>query len=1018
MCKKPFDNVRGYRKHLDQSVPCTTNFHHIIPTQYEKDNNINNKKQKIKYNQNNNLSIKYNSSYEEVDTNENFVPTWEVGKLDHHLQPFQEINSDNNELYIIDDVVTTAIAQMNLCNMESLEEDNLPSLGDLVETLGEEENTHFVFPNKMDTQESNKIYAEGWSRMEKDILPYSTNIFMDSSEGMMTSLELFSLELYTLLFRADAPNYVYNKLMSLIGKHFVAHGSVIPTTFTTRANVVKHFSKKYNMQNLRPRIEYFSFKKKIFPLVTYDCENMIMSLLQDKIRLFNDQSLIFPTVDGTPFGMINTEPNDLGDLNTAKVLIEGCIRVTEDPSKDLPIGIIFYLDKITLDKHGHISMEPLQFTLSIFGRHVRNTPYAWRTCGFIPNIGLHSKAESKHLFKAEEKAYLTHLLLEQILTDYKNLEDSGIENYQFTFRGEQYIANLKFFVLVVLGDTEAHDKLCGHYNCRMLSVKCICRHCPVPSDSLDDPMSNYPLTLQSNIDTLVENGDMSGLKNMSQYSFHTVWKKLGITFGGNPRGIHGVTPSEPLHMIDLGIFKYLVQVFFAVIGSKDCKLHSLVDTWAKRVGKHLQHQSDRNLPRTYFPNGISGATKLNGHEYVGVILVLALLLRMDGPRKTILKYQETMTVKILDQWANLFELCVCWRKWLQSENIPKEEAIRSKKAHIKLVEMVIKYAGRQEGNEWKIIKLHMMLHIHTNLIDFAVPLNIDTSVPESNHKYNVKKPTSHTQKRASVLEIQAATRYYENLVMEHASLIALTEFSIGETNIHNNTKPSPTINNKMHGSKFEIRNKKIGFENNYELLFTWNTDIIKDTHSSKYIYWLAKHLFPIMDPNFVIRGCTEYHRKNLIFRAHPSYNNNGGWFDWAMFQWEDGNKKHINVPAQIIMFIMLPAFEKPVILDGRMSIKHGGLYALVESCYFPMEPLSSSNRIFEKKDKTVVVINRRGRELKEISDKCLYLVHVDTINDSMAAVPNLGNTNLEFVVLRPSSDWAKAFSLYIDECNK
>ena len=62
-------------------------------------------------------------------------------------------------------------------------------------------------------------------------------------------------------------------------------------------------------------------------------------------------------------------------------------------------------------------------------------------------------------------------------------------------------------------------------------------------------------------------------------------------------------------------------------------------------------------------------------------------------------------------------------------------------------------------------------------MDFAVPLNIDTSVRESNHKYNVKKPASHTQKRASVLEIQAATRYYENLVMEFSSLIVSSHCS-------------------------------------------------------------------------------------------------------------------------------------------------------------------------------------------------------------------------------------------------
>ena len=859
-CGDKFNKDSGFRRHLDYSLNCKTHSGKRLQQTNEATS------QKLVRKQSNEDRHTNESRFNHDDNlgNMEYFPLWETGKIDHHLQPFQEPSGNNSDLYIIDHEINSTIQNMDLCNPNSLEENDLPDMVDFINTLKEEENSNFLILNRNNTATTRSIKKTKYDSQHKY---YHTSLFEDSSDGMLTSLEIFSLELFMLLLKGDAPNYFYDSIMALIQKYIVNQIKHISTTFSSRSNVVKHFSSKYNMHHLRPRIEYFSFKMKNFPIITFDCEQMIMSLLQDKKRLFNDDSLIFPTMDGTPFGELNTEPSNLEDINTAKAFIDGHMRVTKDTSKDLPIGVIFYLDKITLDKHGHISMEPLQFTLSIFCRHARNTPYAWRTCGFIPNIGLHSKAESKHLFKAEEKAHLTHLILQKILTDYKKLEETDIQNYQFFFKGNQYIANLKFFVLVVLGDTEAHDKLCAHYNCRMLSVKCICRHCPIPSDLLDDPFSNYPLTLQSDIDKLVEDGDISSLKNLSQYNFQSVWKSLGITFGGNDRGIHGVTPSEPLHMIDLGILKYLVVVFFASIGSQDSKLHSLVDTWAKRVGKHLQHQSDRNLPRTYFPNGISGGTKLNGHEYVGVVLVLAILLRMDGPRKTILKYQDSMSGKKLDQWANLFELCVCWRKWLQKESIPKEEAVRSKKAHMKLVEIIIKYAERQEGNEWKIIKLHMILHIHTNLIDFAVPLNIDTSVPESNHKYNVKKPASHTQKRASVLEIQAATRYYENLVMEFSSLIVSSRTSTVLPKIKQSKAPNNTTSyNKMRGSKFEIIYNKKGPLNEFEVKLVWKTESMKFSYHSRYINWLGKHLFPIFEASITkVEGCTKYHRQGLIF---------------------------------------------------------------------------------------------------------------------------------------------------------
>ena len=59
----------------------------------------------------------------------------------------------------------------------------------------------------------------------------------------------------------------------------------------------------------------------------------------------------------------------------------------------------------------------------------------------------------------------------------------------------------------------------------------------------------------------------------------------------------------------------------------------MMDNWARRVGRYLLHESDSDLPHNYFPNGVS---ELAGHEYIGVLLVLLIMLQMDGPHDTIL----------------------------------------------------------------------------------------------------------------------------------------------------------------------------------------------------------------------------------------------------------------------------------------------------------------------------------------------------------------------------------------------
>lgn len=50
-----------------------------------------------------------------------------------------------------------------------------------------------------------------------------------------------------------------------------------------------------------------------------------------------------------------------------------------------------------------------------------------------------------------------------------------------------------------------------------------------------------------------------------------------------------------------------------------------VETMAKYWGKTLQHQSDRSLGRTFFPNGITSNTKIAGHTRPGVLVLFLLV---------------------------------------------------------------------------------------------------------------------------------------------------------------------------------------------------------------------------------------------------------------------------------------------------------------------------------------------------------------------------------------------------------
>jgi hypothetical protein len=119
----------------------------------------------------------------------------------------------------------------------------------------------------------------------------------------------------------------------------------------------------------------------------------------------------------------------------------------------------------------------------------------------------------------------------------------------------------------------------------------------------------------------VDSDDYDGLKAISQHYVCNVFYQ-GICLGGHPQNIHGISPGELLHVIDLGLFKGCTLEFIVNLGHKPQtksypKILVGVDNWARQIGLALAHQSDRKLPCTYFSNGITGGTQLAGHKILG-----------------------------------------------------------------------------------------------------------------------------------------------------------------------------------------------------------------------------------------------------------------------------------------------------------------------------------------------------------------------------------------------------------------
>jgi hypothetical protein len=167
---------------------------------------------------------------------------------------------------------------------------------------------------------------------------------------------------------------------------------------------------------------------------------MIESLLYLSLAKDNN-NLLFPNPDD-PLAPPPSVVQNIADIGTGDVYWTAYKNLCTRPNQVI-CGIICYIDKLATDRHGHLSLEQVYFTLSIFNQKTRNRPEAWRPLGYIPNNCLMSKAESTHAMKCLAKVQLYHDILSKIFGSLVDLQgkEGGLP-YQFFYRGKVYNALL------------------------------------------------------------------------------------------------------------------------------------------------------------------------------------------------------------------------------------------------------------------------------------------------------------------------------------------------------------------------------------------------------------------------------------------------------------------------------------------------------------------------------------------------------------------------------------------------
>ena len=856
----------------------------------------------------------------------------------------------------------------------------------------------------------------------------------------LTEDQVFCIKLLHILKHKDAPFNTYEALMRwhLVQSNKIReHQSLRDCKhYIGRKTIFKFLAKRYNFQNKYPLQKTVSLPVS-GTKVRITCHNYGASLQ----RLLTDprneaQDYLF--WDENPMGRPPENLNYVQDLNTGLAYLDTYDKlITKDNQQLMPI--VLYCDGTAVSHFHDMEIIQVKISLGIFTREARVKERCWVPIGYIEKIheqggrGRKMLQEGDHLDTNDGQASLGsestyweadgvgdksdqdfHAMMAIVLQEYLQFQERGFlwdqeDGRGNVTRGIHYLQ----FTPFVKADTKEADQFCGKFGQRSTTQQ-ICRKCHIPLQRADDHMAKYPIKTEHEIQQLVENADIEGLRALSQTYLRNCFYNVQFS-SGNDHGIHGSCPSELLHAFLLGIFKYLRDIFFELIG-RTSESAKLINALAKIYGKLFARQSDRTLPSTNFSRGIQ-VGKLMAKDYRGVLLVMLAIIRSSKGQAILKRLRNFKEVSDIPDWILLVELMLEWESYLNEPRMYMKHVKRLEKKHRYIMYIMRRVAQREAGMGLKLVKFHMILHIWEDIIQFGVPLEFDTAANEQHHKSS-KRAARRTQRAADTFNFQTAVRLVEYELLD----LAMAEIEDGliawEMNYSDESKDSDKTSTSSAGIGREVSTGETGIQvlrdddgqSTYKLR-TKSKYSNKTRWNSELVAWLLALQDKVQGyiPTKFMPIWTNHQRKGQMFRGHPNFRGKGPWRDWAWIDWGGDYGK---LPCHIWCFLELERMPK-----GRDALEYGGIclkdgtYAVVETSKIEedVQELGSSDLMMPvNKD---AVMDGKG----EVQQRIFYLADVEAIVDPCCCIPDIGGPKNRYFVVKPRNQWSDLFIKWIED---
>jgi hypothetical protein len=199
---------------------------------------------------------------------------------------------------------------------------------------------------------------------------------------------------------------------------------------------------------------------------------------------------------------------------------------------------------------------------------------------------------------------------------------------------------------------------------------------------------------------------------------------------------------------------------------------------SRRIGREMQHQSDRDFPRMTFTRGITKRSKINASEEQGVMLLFLIILASTF---ACVDHKDSLLSQLgddrLGSFIWIFENLLGFEEVLKgtrTDGIAPKDIAPLKWLVGKTIGALERISTVNSGDGFNTIKIHnYLVHMFDSEVkQFGCPSNVSGGPGESQFKENFKLHASTSQMREHCFDEQLYNRrYYYSVVQRYAQII-------------------------------------------------------------------------------------------------------------------------------------------------------------------------------------------------------------------------------------------------------